>query len=94
MKEIQSFLGKVNFVRQFIPNFVEILKDITRMLKKGIDIKWTSEAKHSFEEIKRSLTQAPVLINPDFSKEFLVFTFASENIIAGVLLQKGQQGIE
>ena len=64
------------------------------MLKKGVDIKWTVEAKNSFEEIKRALTQAPVLISPDFSKEFLVFTFASENTIVGVLLQKGQQGIK
>ena len=64
------------------------------MLKKGADIKWIAEAKHSFEEIKKALTQAPTLISPNFSKEFLVFTFASENTIAGVLLQKGQQGIE
>ena len=52
------------------------------------------EAKQSFEEIKKSLTQAPVLISPKFSKEFLVFTFASEKTIARVLLQKGQQGTE
>ena len=88
-KEIQYFLGKVNFVRRFIPNFVEIVRDITRMLKKGVDIKWIAEARHSFEEIKRALTQAPVLISRDFSKEFLVFTFASKNTIAKVLLQKG-----
>ena len=44
-KEIQSFLGKVNFVRRFIPNFAEIVKDITRMLKKGVEIKWKAEAK-------------------------------------------------
>ena len=93
-KEIQSFLGKVNFVRRFIPNFGEIIKDITRMLKKGVDIKWTVEAKNSFEQIKKALTQAPIVISPNFSKEFLVFTFASENTIAGVLLQKGKQGTE
>ena len=93
-KEIQSFLGKVNFVRRFIPNFTEIVKDITRMLKKGAEIKWKTEAKHLFEEIKKSLTQAPVLISPDFSKEFMVFTFASKNTIARVLLQKGQQGTD
>lgn len=64
------------------------------MLKKGDDIKWKVEANHSFEEIKKALTQAPMLINPDFSKEFLVFTFALENTIARVLLQKGKQGTE
>ena len=39
-KEIQSFLGKVNFVRRFIPNFAEIFKHITKMLRKDYDIKW------------------------------------------------------
>eukprot|EP00253_Pinus_taeda_P034247 PITA_34247 len=90
-KEIQSFLGKVNFVRRFIPNFVEVFKNITKMLKKGVDFKWTAKAKKSFEEIKKALTQAPILISPDFTKEFLIFTFASEDTIARVLLQKGNQ---
>ena len=93
-KEIQSFLGKVNFVRRFIPNFAEVVKHITKMLRKGADFKWTAEAKKSFEEIKKALTQAPVLISPDFTKEFLIFTFASEDTIVGVLLQKGSQGTE
>eukprot|EP00253_Pinus_taeda_P020486 PITA_20486 len=61
------------------------------MLRKGADFKWTVEAKRSFEEIKKALSQAPVLISPDFTKEFLIFTFASEDTIAGVLLQKGSQ---
>lgn len=64
------------------------------MLKKEVDFKWTSEEKKYFEEIKKALTQAPVLISPDFTKEFLIFTFASEDTIVGVLLQKGSQGIE
>jgi hypothetical protein len=93
-KEVQSFLGKVNFVRRFIPNFAEVVKHITKMLKKGADFKWTAEARKSFEEIKKALTQAPVLISPDFTKEFLIFTYASEDTIAGVLLQKGNQGTE
>ena len=64
------------------------------MLRKDSDIKWIAKAKQPFEEIKKAHTQAPVLINPNFSKDFLVFTFASEHTIVGVLLQKRQQGNE
>jgi hypothetical protein len=39
-KEIQSFLGRINFLRRFIPNFVEIIKLITDMLKKDNEVKW------------------------------------------------------
>ena len=81
-------------MRRFIPNFAEIVKDITKMLKKGDDIKWTFEEKLSFEETNKALNEATILIISIFSKEFLGFTFASENTIAGVLLQKGQQGTE
>ena len=39
-KELQSFLGKINFLRWFVPNFVELVKHITCMLKKDAKIKW------------------------------------------------------
>jgi hypothetical protein len=93
-KSIQSFIGKINFLRRFIPNFAEIIKYITDMLKKDAEIKWIPEAKESFENIKQALIQAPVLINPNYSKEFLIFSFASEDTIVVVLLQRNDQGYE
>ena len=39
-KEVQSFLGKVNFLRRFITNFAEIVKYLTNMLRKDNGIKW------------------------------------------------------
>jgi hypothetical protein len=48
VKEIQSFLGKIIFLRRFILNFAEIVKLITDMLKKNSETKWTSKAKASF----------------------------------------------
>jgi ribonuclease HI len=48
-KEIQSFLGRINFLRRFIPNFVEIIKLITDMLKKDNEVKWTTKAKEYFQ---------------------------------------------
>jgi hypothetical protein len=76
-KKVQSLLGKVNFLRRFIPNLVEIINHITNMLRKGSEIKWTHEAKKSFEDIKVALTKAPMLASPNFAKEFILFSFAS-----------------
>jgi len=47
-KDIQSFLGKINFVRRFIPNFAELVKHITSMLRKGSEIKWIDVTRRSF----------------------------------------------
>jgi len=50
---------------------------IINMLNKNSDIEWTPEAKQSFEDIKRAISEAPVLASPDFLKDFLIFSFAS-----------------
>ena len=83
---MQSFIGKVNFLRRFIPNCVEIMKSFTDMLKKDNEIRWTKEARNSFIDIKRALTQAPILISPNFTKDFQIYSFASEHTIARILL--------
>ena len=93
-KDVQSFIGKINFLRWFIPKFVETIKQITTMLKKDQEVRWTSEAKAAFEKIKVALTEAPVLVSLNFTKEFLTFSFASEDTIAVVLLQKNKEGLE
>ena len=75
-KEIQSFLGQVNFLRRFIPSFAKILMNITNMLKKGHEIKWTTKAKKSFKEIKQAISEAPMLVISNFTKDFLIFLYA------------------
>jgi hypothetical protein len=93
-KEVQAFLGKINFLRRFISNFAEMVKHITAMLRKGNEVKWTVEPRESFIQIKKALTEAPVLISPDYFKDFLIFSFASFDTVAAVLLQKNEEGRE
>jgi hypothetical protein len=85
-KEVQCFLGKINFLRRFISNFVELVKYITTMVRKGNEVKWNSEAQEYFDQIKKALIEAPVFINPDYSIEFLIFSFTSFDTLAVVLL--------
>ena len=92
--EVQSFLGRVNFWRRLIPNLEEIINFITNMLRKGSEIKWTPEARKSFEDIKVALTKASVLASPDYAKDFILFSFSSEQTIARVLLQKNEHNFE
>ena len=75
-KDVQYFIGKINFLRWFIPNFVETIKQITVMLKKDQEVRWTTEEKNAFEKIKMDLTEFPVLVSPYFTGEFLTFSFA------------------
>jgi hypothetical protein len=60
-----------------VPKFVEIIRPITNMLKTDVVIKWSLEEKSTFQRIKQDLVEAPVLVSPDYAKEFFIFSFAS-----------------
>lgn len=86
VKAIQSFFGQINFVQRFISNFLEIVKPISRILKKGANIDWTNEALEAFTTIKREIKETPILKSHDFNKPFLIFSFASFHIVVAVML--------
>jgi len=86
-KGIQSFMGKINFLRRFIPNLAETSKPISDVLK-------NDKEGNSFQHIKKVVTEAPVLVSPQFDKDFLTFSFASPHTIVVVLLQKNPDGHE
>jgi len=87
-KEIQSFNGKINFLHRFVPNLAEHLKEISNMLKKDNQVKWTKEVVKSFNLVKLALSSALVLVSTDYTQDFILFSFTSEHTMAGVLLQK------
>jgi len=64
------------------------------MLKKGHEISWSSEARQPFQQIKNVLGKSQVLLSPNYTKDFLIFSFASINTIVVVLLQKNDEGHE
>jgi hypothetical protein len=57
-------------------------------------VKWKEMAKSFFQQIKKALIEALVLVSPDYTKDFIVFPFSSEHTITIVLLQKNQDGFE
>jgi hypothetical protein len=92
-KCIQSLLSKIIFVRRFIPNFIELVKHITSMLKKGSEIKWTDNARSSFQDIKQAIMESPTLISLDYTKKFYIFSFSSYDTVATILLQKDDESL-
>jgi hypothetical protein len=87
--EIRSFLGLTGYYRRFIKDFSKIAKPLTRLLEKNKDLDWTEGCQVSFEELKRRLTSAPVLILPDITKKFDIYCDASRQGLGCVLMQDG-----
>jgi len=51
-------------------------------------VKWTKEAVKYFNLVKLALSSAPVLVSPDYTQDFILFSFASEHTMVVVLLHK------
>jgi hypothetical protein len=75
--EIWSFLGLAGYYRRFIKDFSKIAKPMTKLLEKNKAFEWTKECQTSFEELRKRLTSAPVLILPYLTKKFDIYCDAS-----------------
>ena len=91
---MQSFMGTINFVRRFVPDFPQIVKPLQQMVKQSVQFKWTEVDKNAFKKIKTGISHAPSLKSPDFDKDFILYTFASDDSLAVVLTQKEDGGDE
>lgn len=87
-EEVQSFNGKINFLRRFIPNLAEHLKVMKNILKKDSEVKCSLEANKAFHPVKFSLSTVPILISLDYTSDLFIFSFASEHTLVVVLMQK------
>lgn len=86
-KEIKSLLGLFSYYRRYVPLFSQIIRPINRLLQKDVPYEWTRECNEAFESIKRKLTSSPVLIFPDFDKQFIIRTDASQFAVGAILSQ-------
>ena len=86
-KEIQQFLGLANYYRRFMNNFATIAKPLHSLTEKTAKFEWTSKCQTVFEELRHRLITAPVLAFPDYEREFILDTDASDTGIGAVLSQ-------
>jgi hypothetical protein len=88
--EIQSFLGLAGYYRRFIKDFSKIAKPMMKLLEKNKAFEWTAKCQASFEELRKRLTSAWVLVLPDLTKKFDIYCDASHQGLGCVLMQEGQ----
>ena len=98
LTEVRSFVGFCAYYRRHIHRFSEIAAPmiaLTRGNPKKRQIQWTEQCQHSFETLKKALTDAPLLVYPTEDGQFILDTDASGDGMGAVLsqLQDGQERV-
>uniref|UniRef100_A0A3P9KPU5 Gypsy retrotransposon integrase-like protein 1 n=2 Tax=Oryzias latipes TaxID=8090 RepID=A0A3P9KPU5_ORYLA len=87
-KKLQQFLGFANFYRRFIRNYSSIAAPLTQLTSIKVPYVWNNAADSAFHELKELFTSAPILIQPDPHKQFIVEVDASDSGVGAVLSQR------
>lgn len=86
-KQIQSFLGFINFYRKYIRDLSELTAILSKLLKKHHPWTWEEEQQNAFEQIKRLFLEDIIIQYPDFNRPFYLSTDASGTHIGAELFQ-------
>ena len=93
-KEVKQFLGLVGYYRKFIPRYADIARPLNALTHKDVDFVWTDICQKSFELLKTMVSEEPILVYPDPSKAYVLFTDASKYAWSCVLTQEYTHDIE
>ena len=88
--EIRSFLGLAGYYRRFIEDFSRLEAPMTRLTRNEVKFDWDDRCEEAFQELKRRLTSAPILIVPDRGQGYIVYCDASRTGLGCVLMQSGR----
>lgn len=61
VKELKSFLGKVSYIKRFIPDLVSFTLPFTRLLKKGHSFEWGGEQQKAFQKLQQIMMTLPMV---------------------------------
>ena len=86
-KEVQTFLGFMNYHREFIPQFSSIANPLYQLTRKQVPFSWSTDQQSSFKSLIDIALSSSVLSYPNDKDSFILDTDASDQGIGAVLLQ-------
>ena len=89
-KEVQSFIGMINYLSKFSTRLSELSEPIWELSKERVPFNWGPEHREAFDAIKKELVKAPILAYYDPKKEMVLQTYASIKGLGTCLLQNGK----
>ncbi|GKE46405.1 putative reverse transcriptase domain-containing protein, partial [Tanacetum coccineum] len=88
LTEVRQFLGLVGYYRRFIEYFSLISKPLTKLTQKDKKYEWGKEEDEAFQLLKQKLCNAPILVLPEGTEDFMIYCDASLKGYGAVLMQR------
>ena len=93
-KEIKHALGVFSFYRNHVKDFAKIAKPLTDLTSSKVPFQLTEVEISAFEQLKRCIVEAPVLVAPNVGDPFRLYTDSSQCSVGSCLAQTDEQGVE
>ena len=90
-RQLERFLGLVGYYRSFIEGFSDIAEPLRELRPKGAEFRWDDRQQAAFDQLVSKVAEDVVLKVPDFGKEFVLETDAS-NVAVGATLNEKDNG--
>jgi hypothetical protein len=87
LSEVRTFMGFIGYYRRFFKDFATLARPLNRLTSKDVPFQWTEEEEKAFQDLRRLMTEAPVLAYPQPGVEYIVDTDASADGAGAVLSQ-------
>ena len=93
IKDVQKFLGLVNYYHRFIERFATVARPLHDLVKKDKKWDWTERQEKAFKKLKEWFIKEPVLAAPDIDKQMRMEVDTSDYVMGGVLLMECEDGL-
>jgi ribonuclease HI len=93
-KELKSFLGRLSYIRRFIPGLAAVTSTFSHLLKKGVSFNWSAECQEAFERIQAIMTKLPTVCAPIAGKPLRLYLASNSQAIGALVAQENGHGVE
>jgi len=94
VKQVQQFMGLVNYQRDFLPSLAKISQPLYNLIKSNVPWNCSEECQNAFDKLKVLIASAPCVKPADFNRPFTLHCDASGYALGAVLCQTDDNGNE
>uniref|UniRef100_A0A2N9GRN7 RNA-directed DNA polymerase n=1 Tax=Fagus sylvatica TaxID=28930 RepID=A0A2N9GRN7_FAGSY len=93
-KELKSFLGRLSYIRRFIPGLAAATAIFMPLMKKGVPFVWSTACQQAFEKIQLIMTKLPTVCAPVPGRPLRLYLASNNEAIGGLVAQEDEDGTE